>query len=113
MRYIKSLIIILVNLIINRILFYKIFHKIVCLMPTTKICNFERFPNFLLYYQLLFSIARSKINNKSTIERERIATMYIIPSIIILFNKNYVNYAQILLLTIEEYFLSKNTESYF
>lgn len=43
-------------------------------------------------------------------ERERFCLSYLIPATNNLFDKNYVNYAQLLLLVVEEYFLSKDTE---
>lgn len=70
--------------------------------------------NFIFknYFKFTSQI-RKYLNQLSLDDRERIVKKYLIPTINIFFNKNYVNCAQVTLLICEEYFLSKKTDKEF
>lgn len=68
---------------------------------------------FFRKYFKIFGRVRNKINHLSNEEREKLVLKYLIPTINNFFNKNYVNCAQVTLLTCEEYFLSKKTDKEF
>lgn len=82
-------------------------------LPRGKVRNYERHTILLGMCEKVFGQMRHALNNKTWSQRETIAIKYIVPTINKLFDKNYVNFAQLLLLTLEEYFLSKDTEEDF
>ena len=83
------------------------------LIPKNRIENYEMFPRALIYFEHFINIVRLKLNKEDSKYRQEITRKVIMPCINILFDKNYVNYAQLLLLGIEEYLLSINSEKKF
>jgi len=95
------------------IFIYEIIIKHDNFIPAAKLVNKEQHPKILRLYSLFIKRYRKYINNKKRKEREYIAEKYLIPIVNILFDKNYVNFAQLLLLAMEEYFLSHDSEESF
>jgi hypothetical protein len=83
------------------------------LLPDTKITDKETHPRLLQIYQKGINILRLFVNSMSFNKREGYALQYLIPIINYLFDKNYVNFAQYTLLSLEEWLLSKKTEKEF
>jgi hypothetical protein len=73
----------------------------------------EETPFFKYVYIHRMEAIRIALNTSSVIKRDDLAQAYIVPAVNILFDKNYINEAQYLLFTIEEWFLSQNTEKEF
>jgi hypothetical protein len=92
---------------------YSLFLKFVNYLPAARIRNEQSYFLVLRVFQLVAALMRARINSKPADERANLAVKYLIPTVNKLFDKNYVNYAQALLLTLEEYFLSKETEQGF
>lgn len=83
------------------------------MLPAGRISDMELHPRTLKFYTMFLKPLRPNLNRKKGTQRERLTRAYLMPIINRLFEKNYVNYAQLLLLVIEEYFLSKETEAEF
>ncbi|RYG62359.1 MAG: hypothetical protein EON60_00170 [Alphaproteobacteria bacterium] len=86
---------------------------IVRILPNQKVRNSEPFPLLIRIYQSYIFIIRHAFNQQTSAARQQIAENYIIPAICLLYDKNYVNFAQLTLLSIEEYFLSHKTDADF
>jgi len=94
-------------------IFYFAIKTLAQILPTLPVKNAEPLPHALSFFQKVFSFTRGVVNQKPVSERERLAMKYLIPTVNRLFDKNYINYAHALLLTLEEFFLSKKTEKEF
>ncbi len=83
-------------------------------LPKTTIESNKNETNFFRHqYLKRISIIRENLNKCSLEKREKLVIKYIIPMLNLLFDKNYVNYAQFGLFAMEEWILSKNTEKTF
>ncbi len=85
----------------------------ITLLPKAQIKNTSAPQWTLRMYQFCIRFVRHAVNNKPYVVRDAIAEKYLIPSVNVLFDKNYVNFAQLTLLSLEEFFLSKKTEKEF
>ena len=97
----------------NSFIIYKLIIKHHNLFPNAKLINKEQHPRILSLFKIFIERYRKYLNNKKRKEREYIAEKYLIPVTNILFEKNYVNFAQLMLLAMEEYFLSHDSEESF
>lgn len=101
------------NWLVAREIFYWLVLRSAKLLPHMPVRDYERYPRWLKRHDRIFTAARHAINRAPVEWREKIAINYLIPTINILFDKNYINYAHVLLLALEEYFLSLNSERAF
>jgi glycosyltransferase involved in cell wall biosynthesis len=92
---------------------YELIIKYNTYLPNAKVINKEQHPRILNLFQSFINRYRKYLNSKKEKKREYIAEKYLIPITNILFDKNYVNFAQLLLLAMEEYFLSHDSEESF
>ncbi|HZF62229.1 MAG TPA: hypothetical protein VEZ52_11485 [Desulfovibrio sp.] len=97
----------------RQLVFYRFIHGISICLPHCRITDYERFPFLLKVFYALSGHMRNSVNLFCSSDREHCVHYSLLPTIRILFEKNYVNYAQILLFVCEEYFLSKRTEKDF
>lgn len=91
----------------------RLLYYIANILPPCPIKENEESGRIFKKYFKFCNKMRKKINQLPAETREYIVLKYLIPVINIFFNKNYVNCAQVALLTCEEYFLSKKTDKEF
>jgi hypothetical protein len=82
-------------------------------LPELRVHQAEPYPRLLKYIQLLSTIVRECVNNLPAASRAQIARNYLLPLVNLLFERNYVNWAQLMLFSLEEFFLAENTEAGF
>lgn len=82
-------------------------------LPNQRIINQESCPEALKVFKVFSSRYRNYLNSKTSSDRKLIAENYIVKITNILFSKNYINFAQLNLFVLEEYFLSLNSEEEF
>lgn len=113
LRRIKHLLLKIAQRLLRYRLSYAALLQVVRLLPATTPHQSEPWPRLLGVVQALSATIRGRINTLPLAEREAIARQYLIPAINLLFDKNRVNWAQILLFSVEEFFLAQYTEESF
>lgn len=83
------------------------------ILPTLKIRDLEPYPRLVIFYEKFARTLRYALNQLPQSKRTSLAEKYYVPLVNELFDRNYVNFAQLTLLALEEYFLSKKTEKDF
>lgn len=93
--------------------FLKLLKTCVFFLPKRKIKETKAKSFLFSFYKGKINKIRHVINNLEKKKRDYLVRKYIIDTINILFDKNYVNYAQYSLLSLEEWILSKETDKEF
>lgn len=95
----------------HRKIFSRFLLRVIKLLPPAKIKITYKNCTFTRKWYKFIELLRCVLNSLTPAEREKYILTYYIPIVNILFDKNYVNIAQYTLLALEEWLLSKETDS--
>lgn len=113
MTILKLILIAILEKFIAKRAFLALVLKASNLLPSGQIEDKETHPVLVKIYRKFLLVLRLYLNKLPASERQALSDGYLIPLVNTLFDKNYVNAAQLTLMALEEYFLSKKTETEF